>query len=96
MVEHDFESMHTCINADTEVWFLSFSASFVPCQAVFRKAVVLHEMGQVDESLQVFLHCLALDEDFPCAKRQVEKVRVQDKGVMIGLLAVWEKIQAKY
>lgn len=47
----------------------------MPCQAVFRKAMVLHEMGQVDESLQVFLHCLALDEDFPCAKRQVEKVR---------------------
>lgn len=44
-------------------------------QAVFRKAMVLHEMGQVDESLQVFLHCLSVDEDFPCAKRQVEKVR---------------------
>lgn len=37
--------------------------------------MVLHEMGQVDESLKVFLHCLAVDEDFPCAKRQVEKVR---------------------
>lgn len=37
--------------------------------------MVLHEMGQVDESLQVFLRCLAVDEDFPCAKRQVEKVR---------------------
>lgn len=37
--------------------------------------MVLHEMGQVDDSLQAFLHCLALDEDFPCAKRQVEKVR---------------------
>ena len=37
--------------------------------------MVLHEMGQVDESLQVFLHCLSVDEDFPCAKRQVEKVR---------------------
>lgn len=37
--------------------------------------MVLHEMGQVDESLQVFLHCLTIDEDFPGAKRKVEKVR---------------------
>lgn len=44
-------------------------------QALFRKAMVLHEMGEVNKSLQVFLHCLAVDEDFPCAKRQVEKVR---------------------
>lgn len=36
--------------------------------------MVLYEMGEVDESLQVFLHCLAVDEEFPCAKRQVEKV----------------------
>ncbi|KAK1885757.1 LON peptidase N-terminal domain and RING finger protein 1 [Dissostichus eleginoides] len=43
-------------------------------EALFRKAMVLHEMGQVDESLQVFLHCLSEDEDFPCAKRQVEKI----------------------
>ncbi|KAM3864958.1 LON peptidase N-terminal domain and RING finger protein 1 [Diretmus argenteus] len=43
-------------------------------EAFFRKAMLLHEMGQVDESLQVFLHCLALDEDFPCAKRQVEMI----------------------
>ncbi len=34
-------------------------------QALFIKAMVLHEMGQVDESLQVFLQCLAVDEDFP-------------------------------
>lgn len=47
----------------------------MPFQAVFRKAMVLQEMGRVDESLQVFLHCLALDEDFPSAKRQVKKVR---------------------
>lgn len=45
--------------------------------------MVLHEMGQVDESLQVFLQCLAVDEDFPCAKRQVEKVR--------GFVCVWEE-----
>ncbi|KAI4833122.1 hypothetical protein KUCAC02_016039 [Chaenocephalus aceratus] len=43
-------------------------------KALFRKAMVLHEMGEVDESLQVFLHCLSEDEDFPCAKRQVEKI----------------------
>lgn len=36
--------------------------------------MVLHKMGQVEDSLQVFLQCLALDEDFPSAKRQVEKV----------------------
>ncbi|MEQ2218342.1 hypothetical protein XENOCAPTIV_001867, partial [Xenoophorus captivus] len=41
--------------------------------ALFRKATVLHEMGQIDESLQVFLHCLTIDEDFPGAKRKVEK-----------------------
>lgn len=54
---------------------MSFCLFFVPFQVLFRKAMVLHEMGQVDESLQVFLQCLAVDEDFPCAKRQVEKVR---------------------
>lgn len=43
-------------------------------QAVFRKATVLYEMGQVDKSLQVFLQCLVLDESFPCAKRHMEKV----------------------
>lgn len=43
-------------------------------QAVFRKAMVFHEMGQVDKALQVFLQCLALDEDFHAAKRQVEAV----------------------
>lgn len=36
--------------------------------------MVLHEMGLVDKALQVFLQCLALDDDFPSAKRQVEKV----------------------
>uniref|UniRef100_A0A3B4H9N9 LON peptidase N-terminal domain and ring finger 1 n=1 Tax=Pundamilia nyererei TaxID=303518 RepID=A0A3B4H9N9_9CICH len=58
--------------------------------ALFRKALVLHEMGQVDESLQVFLHCLAVDEDFPCAKRQVEKILCDllspgDENVKVGL-----------
>ncbi|XP_029907810.1 LON peptidase N-terminal domain and RING finger protein 1 isoform X2 [Myripristis murdjan] len=55
---------------DTELC-LSSSRS---AEAYFWKAMVLHEMGQVDESLQVFLHCLALDEDFPCAKRKVEMI----------------------
>ncbi|XP_047434512.1 LON peptidase N-terminal domain and ring finger 1, like [Mugil cephalus] len=59
-------------------------------EALFRKAMVLHEMGQVDESLQVFLHCLAVDEDFPCAKRQVEKILCDllspaDENVKVGL-----------
>ncbi|KAM9819531.1 LON peptidase N-terminal domain and ring finger 1, like isoform X1 [Syngnathus typhle] len=49
-------------------------ASGCTAQALFRKAMVLHEMGEVDQSLQVFLNCLAMDEDFPCAKRQVEKI----------------------
>ncbi|KAK2817047.1 hypothetical protein Q5P01_025238 [Channa striata] len=58
-------------------------------EALFRKAMVLHEMGRVDESLHVFLHCLAVDEDFPCAKRQVEKILCDllspDENVMVGL-----------
>lgn len=52
--------------------------------------MVLHEMGQVDESLQVYLQCLAIDEDFPCAKRQVEKILCDllspaDENVKVGL-----------
>lgn len=59
-------------------------------EALFWKAMVLHEMGQVDESLQVFLHCLSVDEDFPCAKRQVEKILCDllspaDENVKVGL-----------
>ncbi|XP_070684081.1 LON peptidase N-terminal domain and RING finger protein 1 [Pempheris klunzingeri] len=59
-------------------------------EAVFRKAMVLHEMGKVDESLQVFLQCLAMDEDFPSAKRQVEKILCDllfpaDENVKVGL-----------
>ncbi|XP_054460491.1 LON peptidase N-terminal domain and ring finger 1, like [Anoplopoma fimbria] len=59
-------------------------------EALFRKAMVLQEMGQVDESLQVFLHCLAVDEDFPGAKRQVEKILCDllspaDENVKVGL-----------
>lgn len=52
--------------------------------------MVLHEMGQVDESLQAFLQCLAVDEDFPSAKRQVEKILCDllspdDENVKVGL-----------
>ncbi|XP_037328705.1 LON peptidase N-terminal domain and ring finger 1, like isoform X1 [Pungitius pungitius] len=59
-------------------------------EALFRKAMVLHEMGQVEESLQVFLHCLAVDKDFPGAKRQVEKILCDllspaDENVKVGL-----------
>lgn len=49
-------------------------ATELSAEAVFRKAMVLHEMGQVDNALQVFLQCLALDEDFHSAKRQVETI----------------------
>ncbi|XP_051239617.1 LON peptidase N-terminal domain and ring finger 1, like [Dicentrarchus labrax] len=71
---------------DTEVC----PGSSCSAEAVFRKAMVLHEMGQVDESLQVFLQCLAVDEDFPCAKRQVEKILCDllspaDENVKVGL-----------
>lgn len=41
--------------------------------------MVLHEIGQVDKALQVFLQCLAVDEDFPSAKRQVEKVSLSER-----------------
>uniref|UniRef100_A0A7N8Y1A0 LON peptidase N-terminal domain and ring finger 1 n=1 Tax=Mastacembelus armatus TaxID=205130 RepID=A0A7N8Y1A0_9TELE len=61
------------INIDTQVSVTSFCFSLLSFQPLFRKAMVLHEMGQVDESLQVFFHCLAVDEEFPCAKRQMEK-----------------------
>ncbi|KAG5285701.1 hypothetical protein AALO_G00006410 [Alosa alosa] len=43
-------------------------------EGYYRKAKVLQEMGEVDESLQVFLHCLALDENFCQAKREVELI----------------------
>ncbi|XP_017264138.1 LON peptidase N-terminal domain and ring finger 1, like [Kryptolebias marmoratus] len=66
------------------------SRSSCSAETLFRKATVLHEMGQVDESLQVFLHCLTVDEDFPGAKRQVEKILCDllspaDENVKVGL-----------
>ncbi|XP_036373313.1 LON peptidase N-terminal domain and RING finger protein 1-like [Megalops cyprinoides] len=57
--------------SDLEV--LCVSSAHRP-EAYFLKAGVLKEMGQVDEALQVYLHCLALDEDFKPAKKEVEKI----------------------
>lgn len=75
-----------------KLYRLALEDTEVSCsaEALFRKAMVLHEMGQVDESLQVFLRCLAVDEDFPCAKRQVEKILCDllspaDDNVKVGL-----------
>lgn len=74
--------MNACIlyiqNVGQDVKFLCYCFPHA-LQAVFRKAMVLHEMGQVDKALQVFLQCLALDEDFPSAKRQVEKVSLSER-----------------
>lgn len=56
---------------------------------MFRKAMVLYEMGQVDKSLQVFLQCLALDESFPCAKGHMEKVH--QFGLCDGLFALAQR-----
>lgn len=66
------------------------SRSSYSAEGLFRKAVVLHEMGQVDESLKVFLHCLTISEDFPGAKRKVEKILCDllspvDENVKVGL-----------
>nr|XP_033800406.1 LON peptidase N-terminal domain and RING finger protein 1 [Geotrypetes seraphini] len=43
-------------------------------EGYFRKAKVLQDAGFVDDSLQLFLQCLALDEDFAPAKLAVEKI----------------------
>lgn len=43
-------------------------------EGYFRKAKILQEMGHVDDSLQVFLQCLALDENFHQAKQEVELI----------------------
>ncbi|CAG5939823.1 unnamed protein product [Menidia menidia] len=66
------------------------SKSSCSAEALFWKAMVLHEMGRVDESLQLFLHCLTVDEDFLGAKRQVEKIMCDllspaDENVKVGL-----------
>lgn len=43
-------------------------------EGYFRKAKILQEMGHVDDSLQDFLQCLALDENFHQAKQEVELI----------------------
>ncbi|XP_010902197.2 LON peptidase N-terminal domain and ring finger 1, like isoform X2 [Esox lucius] len=43
-------------------------------EGLYWKAKVLQEMGETDDSLQVFLHCLAVNEDFILAKREVEMI----------------------
>nr|XP_023670532.1 LON peptidase N-terminal domain and RING finger protein 1-like isoform X1 [Paramormyrops kingsleyae] len=43
-------------------------------EGYFRKGNVLRKMGHVDDALQVFLHCLALDADFILARKEVEKI----------------------
>lgn len=56
-----------------EIWESCLTVSPFP-EGYFQKAKILQEMGHVDESLQVFLQCLALDENFHQAKREVELI----------------------
>lgn len=43
-------------------------------QVYFQKGKVLQDSGFVGDALQLFLQCLALDEEFLPAKLEVEKV----------------------
>ncbi|XP_063165854.1 LON peptidase N-terminal domain and RING finger protein 1 [Candoia aspera] len=43
-------------------------------EVYFRRATVLNNAGSVEDALQVFLHCLSLDEGFILAKLEVEKI----------------------
>ncbi|XP_008844300.1 LON peptidase N-terminal domain and RING finger protein 1, partial [Nannospalax galili] len=43
-------------------------------EVYFRKGKVLQDAGILGDALQLFLQCLALDEDFAPAKLQVEKI----------------------
>ncbi|KAL8207387.1 UNVERIFIED_CONTAM: LON peptidase N-terminal domain and RING finger protein 1 [Gekko kuhli] len=43
-------------------------------EVYFRRAKVFDSAGSVDDALQLFLHCLALDEGFLPAKLEVEKM----------------------
>lgn len=52
----------------TNVFLVSIS------QVYFQKGKVLQDSGFVGDALQLFLQCLALDEDFLPAKLEVEKV----------------------
>ncbi|KAL1270197.1 hypothetical protein QQF64_032486 [Cirrhinus molitorella] len=56
-----------------ETWEACLIATPSP-EGYFQKAKILQEMGHVDESLQVFLQCLAVDENFHQAKREVELI----------------------
>ncbi|XP_051524340.1 LON peptidase N-terminal domain and RING finger protein 1-like [Myxocyprinus asiaticus] len=56
-----------------EDWETCLSATPSP-EGYFCKAKILQEMGHVDESLQVFLQCLAIDENFHHAKQEVELI----------------------
>lgn len=60
-------------------WFWSrvLCIKFGACallKVYFRKGKVLQDAGFLGDALQLFLQCLALDEDFAPAKLQVEKV----------------------
>ncbi|XP_068798915.1 LON peptidase N-terminal domain and RING finger protein 1 [Struthio camelus] len=59
----------------TAVEDLNFVISKMPNwpEVYFRKGKVLHDSGFVGDALQLFLHCLALDEDFLPAKLEVER-----------------------
>lgn len=51
------------------------SAFMLPVfQVYFRKGKVLQDSGFVGDALQLFLQCLALDEDFLPARKEVERV----------------------
>ncbi|KAI4897165.1 hypothetical protein NFI96_015213 [Prochilodus magdalenae] len=56
-----------------EDWDMCLSIS-PSLESYFCKAKVLQEMGRVDESLQLLLQCLAVDENFQQAKQEVEKI----------------------
>ncbi|XP_036312024.1 LON peptidase N-terminal domain and RING finger protein 1 isoform X5 [Pipistrellus kuhlii] len=43
-------------------------------EVYFRKGKVLHDAGFLGDALQLFLQCLALDEDFAPAKLEVKKI----------------------
>ncbi|XP_048364844.1 LON peptidase N-terminal domain and RING finger protein 1 isoform X1 [Sphaerodactylus townsendi] len=43
-------------------------------EVYFRRAKIFRSTGSVDDALQLFLHCLALDEGFLPAKLEVEKM----------------------
>ncbi|KAG7461845.1 hypothetical protein MATL_G00195420 [Megalops atlanticus] len=43
-------------------------------EVYYRKGKILQEMNCTNDSLQVFLQCLALDEDFMPARKEVEKI----------------------